>query len=149
MAYDRAKWEQRRTRGKILSLCLILYALLVTVFSLYIPLLRGSLLYLVPYAFLSLFLAAWFDPGLLVLILAVLPLLGWIIRQCGLRLGKYVIVAAEVILLAMNLIITPFHLILGLSTKDTNYMALSALLAIPGVIVPTLILWAVHCWDPS
>ncbi len=142
-------WVRRRKTGCLICLALILYALLVTIFGLYFQLMKGWMLYLVPYAFLSLFLNAWFNPAILILALSIAPLVGWILRVMRIKAGKYVIVISELIVLAMNVIVTVLHLILALGVKDSSYAAVSALLAISGVIVPALILWAVHVWDPN
>lgn len=142
------RWARRRATGCVIALILIVYAILVTVFSLYVHLLRGWMLYLVPYAFLYLFLDAWFNPGILILALALVPMAGWILRVLGVKAGKFVIIASEALVLAMNVIVTVFHVILAFGFKDPNYAAISGLLSIPGVIVPCCILWAVHLWDP-
>lgn len=142
-------WSRRRTRGCVIALVLIVYALLATVFSLYIQVLRGWRLYLVPYAALHLFLQSWFDPSILILVLAVAPLIGWFLRCMNIKPGKYVIIFSESILLAMSIVVTILHVILGFAGKDQNYVALSFLLAPAGIVIPCCVLWAVHLWDPK
>ena len=124
---------------------------------LYIPLSTALMLlvkqtlfhYLCPLGFLKLFLAQWFDPWWLMLLLCLLPLAGWFLLHRGMRDGKKLLSPVLWFLLGANLLVFMLHFITSLSGHNLPLLqdAVRLALACPIVCIPALVL--TNKWYPK
>lgn len=108
-----------------------------------------ALYYLAPPGFLQVFLLSWFDARLPLLVLSLLPLLGWLLLHRGSRPGKWIIVGVLCLLLAADVMIFVLHFITTLSAKNGSALGETVLLALacPIVCIPALVLTSL--WYPK
>ena len=140
--------DRRRSKLKWPLLILLLYLPVGALLSILFP--DGLIVHwLNPFGFFQFFLETWFDPRVLILVLSVLPLVGWLLMHLGVRQGKWVVNWLLAAFLAANVVVFFLHFITTMRMHDydlfmgTVYFAL----ACPIVCIPALIL--TNKWYPK
>lgn len=146
LARSRGKF---RVRARRWLLAFLLYALAITVLMLFFPWSALQLSYFMPSLSVFLFLGQWFDPTLLILLLILLPLIGWVIGRCGKAVGRYLITVPQFLLLGASILVFAIHFITSLGQKSPGALTLTFLLLLVPVAycVPVLILS--YRWYPT
>ncbi len=105
--------------------------------------------YLCPLGFLHRFLLSWFDGWWLVLLLSLLPLIGWLLMHLGKKKGKWIANGVLSFLLAADLFVFFLHFITTLSGRNVELLkeTLFLALACPVVCIPALVL--TNKWYPK
>lgn len=151
--------RRRRRKGRIWTLALLLYVLVTTILLLKF---RDELLFLCffnPFMFLH-FTFEYLSytmatrellPGAVIgiLILAVLPLAGWLLLKMRVYAGKFVIQFSEIAAIFCNVIVLIY---MAYTSSAINVMLTFhtyLLLAVAGIVVPALVLFTLKCWNPK
>ena len=105
--------------------------------------------YLCPLGFLQLFLLSWANLWWLLLILSLLPLLGWLLMHKGEKRGKWLVNGVLSFLLAANVLVFLLHFIVTLSGRNIELLKITLFLALacPIVCIPALVL--TNRWYPK
>lgn len=146
--------QSRRKYGRIL-LGLLLWILFFTILCVLLPdylLLR----FLQPFTVFRTFLHLWIDPAWSVmLLLAVVPLFGYLLLLKGTDAGRWLIYIPQWLILASACIITPLHIfnefgyINATGARAGNAIGLTVLYGLPAVVYPILVLIFTSKWKPN
>lgn len=154
---------RKRTAAKWILLFLLLYSIVITVLSYCLPD-NYTVAMLSPFTILAVYLEQWADElpyivtisRVLVCLLALLPLIGWLLLCKPHYAGKPMIIAPYCLLLASNLWITLSHLITSLGTKNSVYMdptlqylSITLRLCAISLVVSVAVLITVCIWQPK
>ena len=144
---ENPRLERKKRLGKWLCLALLALGLADTLLFLFgdLPLAWACL---VPFSVGFTALSNMFDPTALFLLLAVIPLVGWLLLHLRVLRGREVIIGAMIVYLALGGVFTPLYLIIGMSVWDHDYVNTFLLLSICGFVYPILVLIALHWWNP-
>lgn len=158
-----SKLEKQRATAKWVLFALLVYCLVITVLTYLLP---DSLTvaFLSPFTFLAIYLEQWSTDSTLVLVisrvlvclLAVLPLIGWLLLCKPIHAGRALIIAPYSLLIASNLFITAIHLITALGTKNSanlaptkQYVSYTLRLSAISLVISIAVLVAVTIWRPK
>lgn len=145
--------KTRRKYGTLL-LVLLLWVLLFTGLSVLFP---DSILlvFLQPFSVFDAFLHLWLEGSQnLMLLLALLPLAGWLLLSKNKEAGRPMIYIPQWLLLASACIITPLHLFNGFGyinatgARAGSSLGLTLLSGLPAVVYPVVVLIFTSKWKP-
>ena len=134
-------------QGKALTLVLLLFGMAVTVLYFFTDALDGHA-WILPFAVARIPFLDWFDPIWVFLPLAALPLAGWMALHLGKLWGRECIIAAMAVYLALNLIFTPFYLLIVSTSWNIDFVGQVFFHSLCGTVYPILVLIALHRWNP-
>lgn len=134
-------------QGKRLTLILLLYGMAVTVLAFFTHVME-AVPWLLPFAISSIPFDRWFDPVYIFLPLAIIPLAGWMALHLGKLWGRECIIAAMAVYLALNLIFTPFYLLIVSTSWNIDFVGQVFFHSLCGTVYPILVLIALHRWNP-
>lgn len=158
-----SKLEKQQATAKWILLALLIYGLVITALAYLLPQSR-TVAMLSPFTILAVYLEQWGDEypliiwisRALVCLLAVLPLIGWLLLCKPIRAGKPMIVAPYCVLLAGNLCVTLSHLATGLGIKNTafmdptiQYVSITLRLFAVSFVISLAVLFTVCIWQPK
>lgn len=144
----------RNRAGKILIILLVLQSLftaLSLVFS-------NSVLFvfLQPFSVFNAFLSLWIDFAWFpILLLAIIPILGWLQLHGNKNVGRWAIMIPQWIILASAAIITPLHFFnavgyINATGGRADYsIGIDLLSGAPAIIFPIIILILTNKWKPQ
>lgn len=140
------------------GIALLILLLWVAAFAILTQLFRVSYVFAFfhPFAFLEPFLLQ-FTPNawIVILLLALLPLAGWLLLRFEKPIGKFLILASQIAILACNAIVTPLHLLNGMGYYNAtggraeNDFSMTLLLCLFGAVYPIAALILFNKWKPK
>ncbi len=155
--------DNRKKAAKWILLILLVYCLVITVLTYLLPV-NHTLAFLSPFTVLAVYLEQWAEESTAILIisrvivwlLAVLPLIGWLLLSKSVAFGKPLIIVPYCLLLAMNIWITLSHLITGLGIKNSvnmgptlQYVSITLRLFAVSLVISVAVLAATCIWQPK
>lgn len=112
--------------------------------------------FLHPFTVIESFLIQWYDWAWGVsALLALLPLIGWMMLFRNVRAGRYVLIGSLCVILIMDAIITPLHLFndMGLYNmfggRMPSNLGMTALLGLVCAVYPVVVIILTHKWKPK
>lgn len=142
-----ARRERRVRLGRLLTLLLLLYGLVMTFLYLFTGL-KSTAPWLAPFAVSYRPVSFVTDPAPVFLILAVVGLAGWVLLRLGKLWGRECIIVDMIAYLALNVVFSPFYTLLASTTRQTAYLGHVLALSVAGAVYPVLVLVALHIWNP-
>lgn len=150
--------RRRREKGRLRTAGLLLYILITTVLLLLFRDGLRILSYFNPFMFihfsfeyLSYTMATpELFPGAVaaILVLSILPVLGWLMLQCKLYAGKYVIQASEIVTIFCNAILLIYMVYTSSAINVMLTFPTYLLLPIASIVLPGLVLASLKSWNP-
>lgn len=146
--------EARKKFGTAL-LCLLLLLFVFTVCAAALP---DSVLFqfLQPFSVFLTFLQLWFGfAGWIILLLAVLPPIGWLLLNKEKAVGRYLILIPQWLTLASACVLTPLHVlnefafINATGGRSGNDLGMTLLTALPAIVYPIAVLILTSKWKPN
>ena len=146
-----------KTRRKY-GTALLIILLTMLVFTLCSFLLPDSLLFMLlqPFSAFFAFLQLWFGfAGWIILLLAVLPLIGWLLLQKNHAAGRWMILIPQWLTLASACILTPLHVfnefgyINATGGRGGSDLGITMLTALPAIFYPIAVLILTSKWKPT
>ena len=145
--------KTRRNYGTVLLL-LLLWVLVATILCMLFPD-CSVIVFLQPFSVFEAFLHLWlaFSQGI-VLVLAALPLVGWLLLKKDHAAGRLMIYIPQWLTLASVCVITPLHIfnefgyINATGARAGSSLGIVLLTGLPAVVYPVLVLIFTSKWKP-
>ena len=145
--------KNRRNYGTVLFL-LLLWVLSFTILCVLFP--DSSLIvFLQPFSVFEAFLHLWleFSQGIM-LVLAALPLVGWLLMKKDHTAGRLMIYIPQWIVLASACVITPLHIfnefgyINATGARAGSFLGIALVSGLPAIVFPVFVLFFTSKWKP-
>lgn len=153
MSYS-AEISRRRKRFGVAVLAILLWIAAVVAITHLVPV-PYFFSFFHPFAVIESFLLQWYDWAWIIpVLLVLLSLLGWLLLSRDIRAGRYVLIGSQCVILAADAVITPLHLINGMSLytmflgRIPSNLGTIALLGLTAAVYPIAVIVLTNKWKP-